>query len=257
MRQKQLGQHFLTEESFLEEIAATLPKNKTVLEIGAGHGELTRFLAQRAKKVVAVEKDAAFIPLLKKTASRLKNVEIINADALDIDFKKYKHVAGNIPYSISSPLLFKILDSGVSEAVLLLQKEFAQRLTAYPGSDDWSRLSVMAQNAADIRIIDEVPKECFTPQPRVDSLVVHLKAKPKNQRLELDPAIIAALFQHKNQTVRNALVHSRRALGLEKDEITSMAEKTGFTDRRVREMALKELEALSKAFYSSSARIRK
>ncbi len=256
MRQA-LSQHFLTEQSFLREIAEAIPGNKIVLEIGAGRGELTEHLAPRAKKVIAVEKDPGLMPVLEKNTAKFKNVEAVNADALKMDFRPYKYFAGNIPYSISSPLLFKILDSGFKETVLLLQKEFAQRLAAQPRTGDWSRLSVMAQNAAEIRIIDEVPKECFKPQPKVNSLIVHLKSKPKGQRLKLDPLLITALFQHKNQNAKKALLHARKVLGLEKQEISAIVEKTGLANKRAREMTQKELEALSKAFYSTKTRIRK
>jgi len=247
---RELGQNFLKEESFLEEIAEAIPKGKNVLEIGAGHGELTKYLAKRAKKLTTIEKDPALLPALQKTISKLKNVQVLNADALDVDFKPYSYFAGNIPYAISSPLLFKILDSPFKEAVLLLQKEFAQRLVAQPGTDDWSRLAAMAQNAAEIKIIDEVPKECFSPVPKVDSLIVHFKSKPKKARLELDPFIVALLFQHKNQIVKNAIVHSRHMLGMEKEEAREAAEKTGLADRKVRQLGPQELEMLSKAFYS-------
>ena len=247
---RELGQNFLKEESFLEEIAQAIPKGKNVLEIGAGHGELTKFLAPRAKKLTAIEKDPTLLPALQKTAAAFKNVVSVNADALGTSFKPFPYVAGNIPYSLSSPLLFKILGGPFKEAVLLLQKEFAQRLVAEPGSEGWSRLAVMAQNAAEIKIIDEVPKECFSPVPKVDSLIIHLKSKPAKERLKLDPSTVALLFQHRNQTVRNALLHSRGALGMEKEEIRQLAEKTGLADTKVRHLAPAELETLSKSFYS-------
>jgi 16S rRNA (adenine1518-N6/adenine1519-N6)-dimethyltransferase len=245
-----LGQHFLQNERTLAHIAKQVEwKGKTVVEIGAGHGELTRHLAQSAKKVVAIEKDARLCEHLRRNLSSFKNVQIVFGDALEQDFSKYKHFAGNLPYEISSPLLFKVLATKFEEALFLLQKEFALRLVATPDSDDWSRLSVMTQARADISILGILPPELFSPPPEVDSALVLFKRREKP--VELNAQLIAFLFQHKNQTARNALEHSAKALGVSKQEARALAEKLPHSGKKVRELSLEELDEMSRAFSQS------
>lgn len=205
---------------------------------------LTQALARRAKRVIALEIDSRLREQLLKRAKEFKNVEVNFVDALKYNFAGFKTIFGNLPYHASTPLLFKILESGFEEAVLCLQKEFAERLVARPGSRDWSRLSVAAQANADVKVLFEIPRFAFTPVPKVDSAIVLLK---RNKKFELDSALVNALFQHKNQTVKNALLHSTRALGASKKELLAALEKMGKEkEKKVRTLTLGELEALSK-----------
>jgi len=128
-----------------------------------------------------------------------------------------------------------------------LQKEFAERLVAQPGSRDWSRLSVFVQANADVKMLFEVPRFAFTPVPRVDSAVVLLK---KNKKFKLDAKLVNALFQHKNQSVKNALLHSKRALGASEKRLLEFINWIGEKKRekKVRMLALSELQALSNEF---------
>jgi len=246
---RRLSQVFLNSDEIAEKIAAAIPlRGKTVLEIGAGTGILTRALAKRAKRVVAIEIDAKLARSLAESAP--KNVEVIHADALAFNSAGFDTVFGNLPYHLSSPLLFRILESDFEKAVVMLQKEFALRLVAEPDEDDYSRLTVMAQAKADVELLGEVTREHFDPQPQVDSILVLLKRKTKPVPLDAD--LVNALFQHKNQTVRNAFEHSAYALGKDKDELRAFANSLEVKDRRVRSLSLDELAWLGKKFRGSS-----
>ena len=246
---KRFGQCFLDDESVAEQIAETIELDgKNVLEIGAGTGILTAFLAARAKKVTALEVDARLIPELRQSVLEFDNVEIVRADALYSEFSGYDAVFGNLPYNISAPLLLKIIESNSPFAVLMVQKEFAQRLVAKPDSREYSRLSVLAQNNASVSIISFVPASCFSPSPRVDSAIVLLEKKRASQVNKLDAALINSLFQHKNQTVRNALRHSIGELKWTKEQANEFAAKTPLGNERVAWLSLEELEDLSAEF---------
>jgi len=243
---KKLGQCFLVDDAVAEQIAETLDlSDKNVLEIGAGTGQLTAFLALRAKRVTAIEVDSKLIPGLKASLSSFDNVAIICADALKTSFNGYDAIFGNIPYSLSTPLLLKILESNAPAAVLLLQKEFAERLAAKPGDKQYSRLSILAQNSARIKLVAEVPPQCFSPTPRVSSAIVLLEKKAANEKRIFDEQLVSALFQHKNQTVSNALIHAARQLGLSKQEARKKAGKLSLKNKRPRELTLDQLEQTS------------
>lgn len=250
-----LSQHFLVAPQFSEEISELLPRGESVLEIGAGTGLLTAELAKRAKKVVAVEIDAELLPRLEERLQKQKNVRIVHADALEFDFSPYKFIFGAIPYRISSPLLFKILATDFKQAVVVVQAEFGQRLVAQPGSADWSRLSVMVQSVCAPKIVDCIPAVCFSPPPRVDSVIVRLQALPKEKRIKLDEQLVSALFQHKNQSVRKALLHSERVLGKEKSELKKLLEKmpADLVEKKVRRLSLSEIAELSKFKFARRA----
>jgi len=251
---KSLSQVFLFDRTALKRIASSVPlRGKTVLEIGAGEGVLTELLAARvgAKgRIVALEIDRSLAEKMEKHLKGLKNVEVNFVDALKFDFGGFKIIFGNLPYHISSRILFKIIESRFSTAVLCLQKEFAERLVAKPGEKEYSRLSVMSQNSCEIKILFEIPRFSFIPIPKVDSAVVLLEAKGEEGRVRLNEALIGALFQHKNQSIHKALFHSRRQFGLDKKRLVLLCEKMPFKDKRARQLGLKELSVLSEWFDS-------
>ncbi|HLC47614.1 MAG TPA: 16S rRNA (adenine(1518)-N(6)/adenine(1519)-N(6))-dimethyltransferase RsmA [Candidatus Norongarragalinales archaeon] len=277
-QKKKLSQVFLNDYSAVAEIFDNLDlKGKAVLEIGAGTGAITKKLARMAKKVIALEIDAQACEILRDSLAAQKNVEILNADALQASLN-YPVIIGFLPYHISSPLLFKILASNFKEAIICVQKEFAERMVAMPGTRDYSRLSVMAQSKADITYLATVPKEAFSPIPKVDSALAYLV---KNPKFALSEPLVTALFQHKNQRIRKALMHSGKALGLSKERIGEFLLMAGqnppkspnpsgpdlsptknpkqtasLTEKRVRTLTLEELSALSlqfERFISSAA----
>ncbi|MFN7991342.1 MAG: 16S rRNA (adenine(1518)-N(6)/adenine(1519)-N(6))-dimethyltransferase RsmA [Candidatus Micrarchaeia archaeon] len=209
-RKKSLGQCFLEDRNTLA-LEARLARcdGKVVLEIGAGDGRLTAaVLAERPKRLIAVEKDGGFAAVLRERFSGRGDVEIIEADFLQTEPQKVDIVIGNIPYYISSDIVFRLRDYGFSRAVLMVQKEFAQKMAASPGDGNFGRLSVTSQIAFRISYERTVLRHLFRPVPKVDSAIITLE--PTGKRLTpFEENIIRWIFQHKNQTVRNSLLHSK------------------------------------------------
>lgn len=180
---KSLGQNFLRDLAVLERIGeiAGLGVQDEVLEIGAGLGALTVFLAKRVKRVIAIEKDGRLIETLDHRVSGLENVEIIHGDALEADFREFDKeskikVVSNLPYSVSSPILIRLIEEReiFSLFVLMLQREVGERITAPPGGKEYGSLSVLVQTYTDASIELRVPPSAFWPQPQVESVVVKL-----------------------------------------------------------------------------------
>ncbi len=243
MRQK-LGQHFLWDSEIIRQIVSHADvSGKSVLEIGAGAGALTEALAhKKPKRLVALETDEALLPKLEKRTKGL-NVTILHANARNLDFKGYQWIVGNIPFYLSSELLFKTIHTK-SHALFLVQKEFGERLVASPGSDNWGRLSVNAQNRADVQIVMDVSRYSFSPPPEVDAVVVRLSPKkPK----AIDEKLVEALFSHKNQKVKKAFANSAKKLGFDKPEAKAFALHLPFAENRVKDLTPDEWVDLSKA----------
>jgi 16S rRNA (adenine1518-N6/adenine1519-N6)-dimethyltransferase len=203
---RRLGQHFLKYPEIAARMAALAEVNndETVLEIGPGHGALTEFLAKRAKHVIAIEKDKALVSELE---GKWPNVELISGDAVKMDWPHFDKLASNLPYEISSPVLEKLFDSkGWKIAALMLQKEFAKRLVAKPGTKDWSRLTVLASYHSDVELVATVGPGAFKPPPKVDSAIVLIR--PKKPPFATDDYFwetVNRLFQQKKKTVRAAI----------------------------------------------------
>lgn len=201
---KRLSQHFLVSESVIK-TAASYARG-VVLEIGAGTGNLTKALAQKADKVYAVEKDARLVKILLAECSR-DNVEIIHGDITAMKLPLCDRVISNVPYHLSSYIVFTLLDHPFEMGVLFFQKEFAQKLVEPPGSPRVSRLSIMAQMRADITILQSVNRHCFYPVPQTDCALV--KIVPHTTHI--DPCVetvVRELYSHKKKTVKNALLSS-------------------------------------------------
>lgn len=246
MQKPYLSQVFLLDREVIENLANAIPlEGKTVLEIGAGEGILTQALAKKAKKVIAVEIDRDLLPKLKHNLAGVKNVELNFVDARELDFAPFKTIFGALPYHIATPLLVKMIESKADDIVVVVQKEFGLRLAAKPDSKEYSRLSILAQNNCDVNILFEVSRYSFLPAPEVDSIAVHLH---RNKKFDLNEQLVSMLFQHKNQTVRNALVHSHKALGLEKAEVKLRIGKSVLAGKKVLELTLEDLNSLSKTF---------
>jgi 16S rRNA (adenine1518-N6/adenine1519-N6)-dimethyltransferase len=210
---KRTGQQQVVDAGILERMVdyAEVSRSDVVLEIGAGIGNLTLLLAQRADEVIAVERDKRLIKILKKRLEKYPNVELLCGDALRVQLPEFKKVVANLPYSISSDITFRLLERKFELAVLMYQREFAKRLVAKPGSDDYSRLTVNVHYRASVELLDEVPPEAFFPQPKVTSSIVRLRPreppfKVRDERIFFNA--VRALFQHRRQRVRNALYHS-------------------------------------------------
>lgn len=213
---RKMGQNFLVDRRLLERIAG-FAEGGSVLEIGAGPGNLTIFLADRAVRVVAVEVDGRLFPLLVRATGGCANVEPVPQDILDCDLPGL--LAGphpwvcisNLPYSASSPILFRLLDHAglFADLYLTLQTEVAERLASCPGSRRYGRLSVTAGLVADGRVLFRLPAAAFYPRPEVESAFVHLR--PHRRHLErlrsraVFEEVVRAAFGQRRKQIRSAL----------------------------------------------------
>jgi len=223
---KALGQHFLTSRAILNKIVVIISpqKEELIIEIGAGKGALTFALADRCRKVIAIEKDKSLIPFLKE--KKRENVEILEEDVLSVDFfsllEAEKAVAGkiklvgNLPYSISSPLLFKALDAKdlFSSCVFLLQKEVAERLSAGPGSKKYAPLSILFQIHFDVRLRFIVAPGSFSPPPRVRSALVSLEKRGTPLFPVKDQDRFQAFLRTAFAQRRKTLLNNLKSLGM-------------------------------------------
>lgn len=248
---KSLGQHWLRDRLTLEHIAdcADVAADDTVLEIGPGLGTLTSELLRRAKKVVAVEFDAE---LARKLPGQFpgKNLEVIQSDILSFDLSTlpvgYKVVA-NVPYYITSKIvqLLMTADNKPSVAVLLVQKEVAERLAARPGN--MSILAVSAQLFAEVSLGDVVPAALFTPPPKVDSQVVILKTRPQPFLTDVTEKsffrVVKAGFAAKRKKLRSSLAGG---LGISKDHAAQYLQTANLDpDRRAEDLSLDDWQRLA------------
>ncbi|MEF8847855.1 MAG: 16S rRNA (adenine(1518)-N(6)/adenine(1519)-N(6))-dimethyltransferase RsmA [Candidatus Thermoplasmatota archaeon] len=241
-----LGQNFLIDKKIADkEIAyAKIKKDDIVLEIGPGKGILTKRIAKKAKKVIAVEIDKKLVKKLKKNLP--KNTRIINKDILDLDFKKinFNKVVSNLPFQISSPLTFKLLKTNFDLAIMLYQQEFAKRMTAEPGEKNYSRLSVGVYYKAKCKILKKVPKSCFFPQPKVDSCIVKLVPRKKPLFKVHDEnfffKLTRDLFNHRRKKIRNTL---KNKYGIKNFEDIL------FTDKRVEKLSPRQIGMISNEIF--------
>jgi 16S rRNA (adenine1518-N6/adenine1519-N6)-dimethyltransferase len=246
---KSLGQNFLTDSHVLEKIirAAELTPESGVIEIGPGIGALTERIAEQAKKVVAIEIDRRLVPVLKELFETCFHVEIIQGDALLVDLKqivdeqfwdvKTLHVVANLPYYVTSPILVRLLEERLplKNIVIMIQKEVADRLTAVPGTKDYSSLSVLVQYYAEVREVARVPSHVFVPRPQVDSAVIclTLRSKPAvdvtNESLFFK--IVRAAFSKRRKTLLNSL-HTTLFPNKEKTDVESWLIEAGIDPKR-------------------------
>ncbi len=210
---KKQGQSHLVDENVLENIVkyANISSDETVLEIGPGVGNLTKRLLKNSGEVYAVERDKRLVKVLQDRFKSRENLELIVGDVLEIDLPGFDKIVANLPYSISSPVTFKILDHSFDMSILMYQKEFAERMVAEPGSSNYSRLSVNVAYRSEVEILEKVSPDSFIPQPEVSSSIVRLKPKKpqfKVQNKEVFLGTVKAAFQHRRQKLRNSLYHS-------------------------------------------------
>jgi 16S rRNA (adenine1518-N6/adenine1519-N6)-dimethyltransferase len=213
---KKFGQNFLINEEYAEKIVDSMQNRKEdiIIEIGPGEGVLTQFLIKgKYNRLIAIEIDPRLSELLEKKFG--KKITIVQENVLNIPFSNFYSkngikIIGNIPYHITSQILFKIFDSAknVSQAVLMVQKEVADRLLAKPKTKAYSFLTIMAQYHTDVQKILEVNKDQFYPPPKVDSTVVSLM--PKEHMIELYDyrlfkQIVISAFQQRRKMIRNSL----------------------------------------------------
>jgi 16S rRNA (adenine1518-N6/adenine1519-N6)-dimethyltransferase len=211
---KRFGQHFLAPawaDKVVEAIAPAAADR--FLEIGPGHGVLTTRLAARASRVTAIEIDRDLAAELR--ALLLPAVDVVNADILDVDLTAYLdngavRVAGNLPYNISSPILFRLLAAGrpPADATLMLQREVAERLAGRPGTKEYGVLAILAAARADVHRLLTLPAGAFRPAPKVQSAVVRLSFVPPRVPAPIEATferLVRAVFMQRRKTLANAL----------------------------------------------------
>ena len=218
---KSFGQHFLHERRYIDRIVSVISPRADdfLVEIGPGEGALTFPLLAAAGKLTAIELDTDLIPNLEAKAAGIGELSIVHADVLKVDFTAMAQragvsrlrVAGNLPYYISSPILFHCVDhaAAIADMHFMLQKEVVDRMAAEPGSKVYGRLSVMLQLACRVEPLFDVPPGAFRPPPKVDSSVVRLVPLPAEARHDANPArlhaVVKAAFAQRRKTLGNAL----------------------------------------------------
>ena len=216
-------QHFLVDDRILDRIPGYLPEDADVghvLEIGAGTGALTDRLLATADQVTAVERDETLVEFLHEefapeiAAGRLT---IVGGDATSVDLPEFDASVSNLPYGASSPILFRLLPRG-KPLVVLVQREFAERMAADPGTPEYGRLSVSAGHYAAVRLVEPVPKEAFDPPPAVESMVVQTTPRDPSY-VVADEAFflrfVKALFTQRRKTIRNGIRNTAHISGLD------------------------------------------
>jgi 16S rRNA (adenine1518-N6/adenine1519-N6)-dimethyltransferase len=234
-----------------------LSPQDTVLEIGAGIGNLTERLARRAKKVIAVELDPALVSVLHDRFDAVGNIEVIAGDALKVNFPEFDKVVSNLPYSISSEITFKLLRHKFKLGILMYQYEFAARMVSPPGCKDYSRLTVGTYYFADASVLMKVPKGVFQPAPEVDSAVVKLVPRPapfevRDEAFFLE--FVAAVFSQRRKKLRNAILNTSYMLKIPdiKEVVNQLPE--DFLSKRPDNLTPEELASVANMVFDLKSR---
>jgi 16S rRNA (adenine1518-N6/adenine1519-N6)-dimethyltransferase len=244
---KDLGQHFLNTPTIAQKIvqSAQIDRTDVIIEIGAGLGALTVAAAKRSKKLYAIEKDSQIVPLLttQLRAEGIENTSIIADSFFNVDLNNIARdngqpliILGNLPYNVSSQIIVSLIQcrSVVHRAILMLQKEVAQRLTAGPNNKKYGRLTVMLNYCADIRSLFTVGPAHFFPRPKVDSEVIEIKFREtfflsaKIEALLFD--VIKSAFGQRRKTLKNALANS--PLPFDRQKVEQNLRKAGIDPQR-------------------------
>ena len=259
---KSMGQNFLCAPWVVEDMiyGAKLDETVGVLEIGPGIGALTKELAQSAGQVVSVELDRSLLPILKETLADYDNATVVSADILKTDLEALvaEHFAGlkpvvcaNLPYNITSPVVTKLIDSGLfSEITVMVQREVARRMCAAPATADFSAFSLYIDYYCQAEILFDIPPECFIPAPKVHSSIVRL-CKRDEPKVDVDEKtlfqLIKIAFAQRRKTLVNNIMSSN--LQVEKEQVLEALEQMGL-DAKIRgeALGLEQFAKLVKAF---------
>lgn len=252
MTPEKLGQHFLTDASWQDRIARAVHIDDGAwVEIGAGHGEMTKRLAERASKVIAIELDPRLARRLREATAPCKNVEVVESDVMAVNFAKLLDkerfsVYGNLPYYITSPILHRLFEHAAQIAAIhiVIQFEVAARIVARPGRRDYGYLSVVSQWFSRPEIAFRIPPGAFRPQPKVASALVHLRLPGVRGENSVEDekeflGFIKECFAQKRKTLRNNL---RERLGARTEEVLREA---GLSrDTRAEQLTVPQFAAL-------------
>lgn len=262
---KSLGQVFLIERAVQEKILllAEPRPDETVVEIGPGTGALTRALLPRVRKLIAVEIDPRLALYLRRSLESQESLILVCMDALHFDYRRAygrlggpMKIVGNLPYSVSSPLLFSFLAHGdiLSLLVLMLQKEVALRLTAAPGTKSYGALTVLTRACFEVSLEERVSRHCFYPVPKVDSALVRLRPRPRERPVPKTQegffrTLVKAAFAKRRKTLFNSLRLSLEPR-LPDAAILEAFRKCGVDpDQRAETLDLEAFAALAAAFH--------
>jgi 16S rRNA (adenine1518-N6/adenine1519-N6)-dimethyltransferase len=250
-----LGQNFMVSASIFLKLSdyASLGKDDVVLDAGAGFGFLTQFMAGKCKTVVAVEKDPCVASVLREQVRGLGNVTVLEGDVLKAAVPNFNKVVSIPPYYLSSRLVTWLFDRGFECAVLILQKEFARRLVADVGSDDYGWLTVVTCHSAEVELLDPVPKSMFYPPPEIDSVIVRLtpwKARTFEVKDEVFfRRMVRWLFTQRNKKLGNAIVpFIKSTFGTANDDMEKLVYALPFREKRARELSPEAFGELANAF---------
>jgi 16S rRNA (adenine1518-N6/adenine1519-N6)-dimethyltransferase len=239
------GQNFLTDDRVADHEVRYLDikEDDLVLEVGPGLGVLTERLLLKSPKVSAIELDDRLIPFLDQRFGR--KLKIINADALDIRWPSFDKFISNVPYSISSPLIFKLLERHFQRAVIMVQKEFADRMGAKADTDDYGRLSVGVYYRAKCELLEVVKRNSFWPEPDVDSRIVRLTPRPPPFHVndeELYFRLVEILFGQRRKKISSILKKSNMMKG---HDVMALP----YLDLRVEALTPEQIGELANAIY--------
>jgi 16S rRNA (adenine1518-N6/adenine1519-N6)-dimethyltransferase len=189
---------------------AKLRKEDIVLEVGAGLGHLTELLCKKVAKVYAVEIDPKLIEILQNRFIDTDNVDILAGDVLKLQLPNFNKIVSNPPYSISSPLIFKILQSKFEVGIMTLQKDFAGRLIANEGNKEYGRLTVMVTRKANVKVLEYVPSRVFYPAPKVESAIIEIVPFKDENTMVLNEEkfseFMRVVFSQRNKKLRNGII---------------------------------------------------
>ena len=259
---KSLGQNFLIDTNVIDRIleGARVQEGDYVIEVGPGIGTLTKEMGRTAEKVVAIEIDKTLIPILEETLADFPNIEVINQDILKVDVQelvKAKLNGGpvkliaNLPYYITTPIVMKFLeeDIPVTDIVVMVQKEVADRMNAQPNSKDYGALSVAVQYYCDTEIVAKAPRHMFMPQPNVDSTVIGLHVREERKYNVDNEDIFFKTVKASFGQRRKTLLNSLGGLGfLSKDQIKVALQEANIDEKRRGEtLSIEEFASLSNA----------
>ena len=259
---KSLGQNFLIDTNVIDRIleGARVQEGDYVIEVGPGIGTLTKEMGRTAEKVVAIEIDKTLIPILEETLADFPNIEVINQDILKVNVQelvKEKLNGGpvkliaNLPYYITTPIVMKFLeeDIPVTDIVVMVQKEVADRMNAQPNSKDYGALSVAVQYYCDTEIVAKAPRHMFMPQPNVDSTVIGLHVREEKKYNVDNEDIFFKTVKASFGQRRKTLLNSLGGLGfLSKDQIKIALQEANIDEKRRGEtLSIEEFASLSNA----------
>ena len=243
---KSLGQNFLIDDNVIDRIleGARLSETDRIIEVGPGIGTLTREMGKVAENVVAIEIDKTLIPILKETLADLDNVEVVNEDILKVDVQglineklngRPVKLVANLPYYITTPIVMKFLeeDIPVTDIVVMVQKEVADRMNAKPSTKDYGALSVAVQYYCDTEIVAKAPRHMFVPQPNVDSIVIGLHVRDEKKYVVDNEDIFFKTVKASFGQRRKTLLNSLGGLGfLSKDQIREALQAANIDEKR-------------------------